>query len=220
MTAEVVILNKNGIALAADSAVSIGTKKVYNSANKLFALSRVQPVGIMIYGSAEYMAVPWEALIKSFRKKILKDKTFKNLKDYASAFIEFLTKSPLIPKENETAYVSTFLLHNFIALAKKIDVAVKMEIAAKGAISKQDTSNIATKIAQAWLLGKAQIPVVSECSRAQKPVFGKSTSKKSKSRHMNCLAIWGYLSQSLGSLRRVCCALLPQKMEAFAGQVW
>ena len=35
MTAEVAVMNKLAVALAADSAVSIGSKKVYNSANKL-----------------------------------------------------------------------------------------------------------------------------------------------------------------------------------------
>jgi hypothetical protein len=51
MTAEVAILNTHGVALAADSAitVSIGSeKKVYNTGNKLFALSKYHPIGIMV----------------------------------------------------------------------------------------------------------------------------------------------------------------------------
>ena len=36
MTAEIVIMNKMGVAMAADSAVTVAGKKVYNSANKLF----------------------------------------------------------------------------------------------------------------------------------------------------------------------------------------
>ena len=38
MTAEVAIANASAIALAADSAVSIGDQKIYNSALKLFSL--------------------------------------------------------------------------------------------------------------------------------------------------------------------------------------
>jgi hypothetical protein len=49
MTAEIAILNSYGIALAADSAVTIANKKVYNGADKLFALSKYQPVAIMVY---------------------------------------------------------------------------------------------------------------------------------------------------------------------------
>lgn len=67
MTAEIAILNKSGIALAADSAVTIGAQKVYNSANKLFSLSKYQPVGLMVYDSADLMDIPWEIIIKEYR---------------------------------------------------------------------------------------------------------------------------------------------------------
>jgi len=50
MTAEVAILNSNAVAIAADSAVTIGRgKKIYNSAIKVFSLSKVAPVGVMVY---------------------------------------------------------------------------------------------------------------------------------------------------------------------------
>ncbi|MBE9050903.1 hypothetical protein IQ243_10840 [Nostocales cyanobacterium LEGE 11386] len=93
MTTEVAILNKEAIALAADSAVTVSTSngtKIYNSANKLFALSKFHPVGIMVYGNAELSGVPWETLIKIYRKK-LKDSSFPTLKEYCNDFINFLT---------------------------------------------------------------------------------------------------------------------------------
>ncbi|MEV9639451.1 hypothetical protein ABZ756_01985 [Mammaliicoccus sciuri] len=92
MTAEVGILNRMGVALAADSAVTIGSlfnQKVYNSASKLFSLSKHHPVGIMIYGSADFMGVPWEIIIKSFRKKIGITK-FDTLKEYSITFFDYL----------------------------------------------------------------------------------------------------------------------------------
>ena len=51
MTAEVVILNREAVAVAADSAVTVTGRgpKVYNTANKLFSLSAVEPVAVMIY---------------------------------------------------------------------------------------------------------------------------------------------------------------------------
>ena len=91
MTAEVAILNSSGVALAADSAVTIGNAKIYNSALKLFALSKVEPVGIMIYGSASLMGLPWETIIKVFRKE-LSSKSYKSLKTYADTFIKYLSK--------------------------------------------------------------------------------------------------------------------------------
>ncbi len=69
MTAEIAILNKSAVALAADSAVTITTsqgQKIYNT-NKLFMLSKYHPVGIMIYSNAELMRVPWETIIKVYR---------------------------------------------------------------------------------------------------------------------------------------------------------
>jgi len=89
MTAEVAILNKLAIALAADCAVTVqtikGQAKVYNSANKLFALSRTQPVGIMIYGNAEFMGVTWETIIKECRR-CLGEEAFPTIGEYADLF--------------------------------------------------------------------------------------------------------------------------------------
>ena len=39
--------------------MTLGTGKVY-PANKLFALSKYHPVGVMVYNNAELMDVPWE----------------------------------------------------------------------------------------------------------------------------------------------------------------
>ncbi|WP_411063271.1 hypothetical protein [Vibrio rotiferianus] len=91
MTAEVVIFNKSAIALAADSAVSIeGNKssKIYNNAEKLFALSKYHPVAIMIYERNELQGVPWELIIKAFRKK-QGDKCYSKLSEYKDAFLDF-----------------------------------------------------------------------------------------------------------------------------------
>ena len=60
MTAEVGVLNAMGVALAADSAVSIGpnANKIFSSADKLFNLSTSAPVGIMINGNASLLGIP------------------------------------------------------------------------------------------------------------------------------------------------------------------
>ncbi|MFX3672857.1 MAG: hypothetical protein ACE3JQ_00175 [Paenisporosarcina sp.] len=112
MTAEIGILNKMGVALAADSAVTIGSEinqKVYNSANKLFSLSKYHPIGVMIYGGAEFMGVPWEIIIKSYRRKLNSSK-FDTLKQYADDFINFITSNELFynKKIEEQLVVSIF----------------------------------------------------------------------------------------------------------------
>ena len=59
MTAIVAVLNKHAVAVAADSAVTMGnTHKVVNSANKIFTLSKYHPVAVMTYSSATFMGTP------------------------------------------------------------------------------------------------------------------------------------------------------------------
>jgi hypothetical protein len=92
MTAVIGILNKHGITMAADSAVTVtggNQKKIYNTANKLFTLSKHHPIGIMIYSSSTFMSTPWEIIIKLYRKE-LKDKSFNTVKEYKDDFILFL----------------------------------------------------------------------------------------------------------------------------------
>jgi hypothetical protein len=90
MTAEVGILNSQGLALAADSAVTIGLgRKIYPSANKIFMLSKYEPVGIMIYGSADLHNMPWETIIKTYRKR-LGETRFDTLQEYCDNFIHYL----------------------------------------------------------------------------------------------------------------------------------
>ena len=90
MTAIVGFMNKRGVAVAADSAVTLGnTHKVVNSGNKIFTLSKYAPVGVTTYGNASFMDTPWEIIFKLFRKHIGRKK-FATLEDYISNFIEFL----------------------------------------------------------------------------------------------------------------------------------
>lgn len=94
MTAEAVVMNKNAVAIAADSAVTVTTgmgsgTKIWNTVNKLFNISRIAPVAGMVYGNAEFSGFPWETLMKSHRRH-LADKTFATINEYAEDFISYL----------------------------------------------------------------------------------------------------------------------------------
>ena len=91
MTAIVGVLNKQAVAVAADSAVTIGSgRKIYNTANKIFTLSKRHPVGVAIYGDARFnSSIPWEIVIKMYRDQ-LGDTTKPTIKEYASDFFDFL----------------------------------------------------------------------------------------------------------------------------------
>lgn len=101
MTAEIAILNRSAIALAADSAVTVGSK-VYTSANKIVSLSKHHPVAVMLYGSSSLCGIPWETLIKTFRS-LIGDSTFDTLELYANSFFEFVDNET-IPFDVENTY--------------------------------------------------------------------------------------------------------------------
>ena len=90
MTCEVAVMNKHGIALAADSAVTLGAgEKIYHGADKLFQLSPLASIAVLIYGNADLMGVPWEIVIKSYGRQ-LADRTFDRVEEYASDFLRYI----------------------------------------------------------------------------------------------------------------------------------
>lgn len=96
MTCEVAVMNKLGIALAADSAVTVNDgEKIYHRVDKIFPLSSKPPVAVLIYGSAEIMGVPWEIVVKMYVDKF-SDKPFPSIEDYANNFLTFVNQSSLV----------------------------------------------------------------------------------------------------------------------------
>ncbi|OYW50992.1 MAG: hypothetical protein B7Y36_07495 [Novosphingobium sp. 28-62-57] len=73
MTAEIAILNRTAVALAADSIVTLAgprSSKTYDSAEKIFQLSRYHPIGLMIYNNALFMNAPLEVIVRRYRETI------------------------------------------------------------------------------------------------------------------------------------------------------
>lgn len=146
MTSEIAIMNKEAIALATDSAVTVtrtAGHKIYPSANKLFCFSKYEPVGIMIYGSASFMSIPWETIIKTYRKNLGKRK-FATLKQYGRHFIAFLRKPhTMFPASEQELYFLGLAGGFFISeLREEIEKNVKSEIETKGPISEEKVPSI------------------------------------------------------------------------------
>ena len=114
MTAEIVIMNKLAIAMAADSALTIGPgDKIFTSSNKLFMLSKYHPVGIMIYGNPELIDVPWETIIKIFRKE-RKKQSCNDIVNYMDEFIDFvMDKKDYYPLKSQEIILQN-ISHNFV----------------------------------------------------------------------------------------------------------
>jgi hypothetical protein len=96
LTTEVAILNREAVALAADSAATVGppgSQKIYTSANKIFGLSRRHPVAAMIYNSGAFMGVPWETIVKLYREE-LADTAYPTVEEYGDHFVGAVSANP------------------------------------------------------------------------------------------------------------------------------
>ncbi|MCQ8185008.1 hypothetical protein [Parvularcula maris] len=94
MTSEVVLMNRQAVAMAADSAVTItggGYLKTYQSVDKLFPLVDGQPIGVMIYNNAELMSTPWETVISLYRDQARGRAPLDSLEAYSRDFMHFLS---------------------------------------------------------------------------------------------------------------------------------
>jgi len=122
LTAEIAILNRSALALAADSAVTIsvgGKTKVYDSAEKLFELTKLQPIALMIYNNVEFVGVPLDVLIRKFRNEHDKSgKIYDSIKVSCDHFLDYL-KSFEHDVLEEQKYLFTVLSDHFQMLEKK-----------------------------------------------------------------------------------------------------
>ncbi|MEO5971345.1 MAG: hypothetical protein ABIQ95_15575 [Bdellovibrionia bacterium] len=135
MTAEISVMNKLAVAMAADSAVTVVGKKVYNTSSKLFPVTHDLPIGIMFYGNAHLMNVPWETVVADFRKS-LKGKRFDHVKECGEEFLRFLpTAKTLFSEESQKKIVFGFIRVVFQDHINKIDGNIKSAIEAKGQVT-------------------------------------------------------------------------------------
>lgn len=75
MTSVVGILNKKGVAIAADSAVTRNRKKVgkiekvTKNGNKMIRLSDIVHICVMVTGNADFLCNPWDIVIRRYRQE-------------------------------------------------------------------------------------------------------------------------------------------------------
>lgn len=154
MTTEIAVMNKEAVALAADSAATITrdeNKKIYN-ANKLFMLSKTRPIGIMFYDNSEINLVPWETIVKLYRD--ISVKNFDTLVEYADHFLSFLTGTDnpfydrMFPTIGQNATFSALVDSIFGTMSSEIDKQSKTVFAKNGKIEDTELKNIVNKVIQ------------------------------------------------------------------------
>lgn len=138
MTSEVVLMNRQAVAMAADSAVTISGDrylKTYQSADKLFPLVEGQPVAVMIYNNAEIMSTPWETVISLYREQA-RGRPLDTVDAYAEDFMEFLSGNPdLFPAEHQDTEFFKVVAVVYTVIAEEFDYQLyKLQHAQRGPV--------------------------------------------------------------------------------------
>src|SRR3989344_3866232 len=168
MTAEISILNKHAVALAADSAVTIGDgAKIFTSVHKIFCLSDHHPIGLMIYGGANFLGIPWETIIGAYRIKIGSRK-FGTLREYGEHFLRFLATSPGLFPASQQNEQYRFLVKSYLySLLQEIKSACDDLFSKKGKLSQAEIVAITAKIIDSHYSKWQSAPLIKSVSDAK-----------------------------------------------------
>ena len=116
MTAVVGILNKRGIAIAADSAVTMSRgrkgEKIANSANKMLRLTSANPISVMVTGSASLLGVPWDVIIRRYRQK-RGNNSFPTVQACVNDFFSYIPTEPAFFEEDMVNRFLGYLISEF-----------------------------------------------------------------------------------------------------------
>ena len=122
-----------------------GTGKIYPG-NKLFALSRHEPVGIMFYNAAEFMGVPWETLIKKYRDTPEKEAKA-TVVEYLSDFIVFISREDICTEEQERQNSLRIVRDNFSMIRDAALDDLRTTVSERRRLSVRDEGNAIRKAA-------------------------------------------------------------------------
>ncbi|HSZ04752.1 MAG TPA: hypothetical protein VK778_06065 [Solirubrobacteraceae bacterium] len=158
MTAEIAVMNQSAVALAADSAATRSGAKIF-SANKIFALSKYEPVAVMVYGNAACMRVPWETIIKEYRAE-LSTTSYSHVKDYGQSFLDFMGKDrALFPESEQERFAYESSQSHFVGLRQEIIKAVQAQVETGTPIALKDVRAIVSKLISETLERWEAVPI-------------------------------------------------------------
>lgn len=127
MTVQVAVLNRHGVAMSTDSAVTIpglnGQDRVRNDGKKLFQAG--EEIGFMNYNAMTYCDVTIELILSMFMKRN-KGKTAAELSNFSEEFFKFL-KSFKIPQNQETYSTLHPLVYDLAEYVEKESMDLEYE---------------------------------------------------------------------------------------------
>jgi hypothetical protein len=141
-------MNQSAIALAADSAATMSGTKIF-AANKIFALSKYEPVAVMIYGNASCMQVPWETIVKEFRAE-LGETSYPTVEAYGAAFLEFMGSNRLLfPEIQQEMFAYMSACHAFVDMRERIVDKIEKETSDEGGINEARATQVIHELIEA-----------------------------------------------------------------------
>ena len=183
MTAEIAVMNTAGVALAADSAASIGgeANKIFASENKLFQLSQHAPVAIMIYGDVNFLDIPWETVVKVYREQ-RGHKTFAKLSGYADDFFKFIrSNTSMFPHSMRNEYVKFLIVYFLDGSLRNLEKKLEKENEESKKKSGKDLKNFVHKTIMEQISEAKKYPKIKGFGSAVAQNFRKKYAKVIKS---------------------------------------
>ena len=135
MTAVIGLLNKLGVALAADSAATIthGDKRKYTkNESKLIRMSNALPISVMTTGNGEFIRNPWDVVIRQYRRE-RGDIKHSTVEDCVHDFFDYISKNNIFWDEE---YINSWVKEEL----EKIFDFVNENIENQKCLRKIDTS--------------------------------------------------------------------------------
>jgi len=111
MTTEVITMNRYGVAMAADSAITVADRKVYHTAHKIFPLGKNHQVAIMSYGKGHLMNIPWSVIMDTY-EKYLSNEPLASVGKYVEQFLHYVNHydyEQLMSREIEDHFIQELL---------------------------------------------------------------------------------------------------------------
>lgn len=117
MTAVIGILNKRGVAIAADSAVTRTRgpkrKKYTKNGNKLLRVSNCVPISIMITGNADFFSIPWDVIVRRYRQQ-RGDIRHTSVAECVHDFFGYISKNDIFWETKQIHRLIKYTLNNLI----------------------------------------------------------------------------------------------------------
>ena len=200
MTSEVVLMNRQAVAMAADSAVTISGPqylKTYQSVDKLFPLVDGQPIAVMIYNNAEIMSTPWETVISLYREQS-RGRPLDTVGDYAEDFMNFLSGNPdLFSADYQDTEFFKHVAVIYSVIAEEYDAQIRHFQESNGGRLRDHISSIFEFVVGQLHADYQRMP--DEAPRADLPCFPQGMGEQIRRRYRG--EIEQLMEQLLGALR-------------------